>query len=63
MMIFLSLQDESIEKFKAVVDEAKKNNLKIRGYVSCVMGCPYEGDINPEKVNYVAQKLYDMGIN
>jgi hydroxymethylglutaryl-CoA lyase len=37
--------------------------LKIRGYVSCVMGCPYEGDINPEKVNYVAQKLYDMGIN
>jgi len=30
--------------------EAQKNNIKLRGYVSCVMGCPYEGDINPKKV-------------
>jgi len=53
--------DESLAKFKEVVDEAKKNDLKIRGYVSCVMGCPYEGEIDPAKVNYVSQKLYDMG--
>jgi len=30
-------------------------------YVSCVMGCPYEGDVDPEKVNWVAEKLYNMG--
>ena len=30
-------------------------------YISCVMGCPYEGEINPEKVNWVAEKLWNMG--
>jgi isopropylmalate/homocitrate/citramalate synthase len=33
--------DESIERFKAVIDLAKEQNIKVRGYVSCVMGCPY----------------------
>ena len=33
---------------------AKKENIKVRGYVSCVMGCPYEGEIDPQKVNFVA---------
>ena len=33
----------------------------IRGYVSCVMGCPYEGDVDPKKVNEVATALYEMG--
>lgn len=33
---------------------AKKNNIKVRGYVSCVMGCPYEGDIDPKNVDFVA---------
>jgi hydroxymethylglutaryl-CoA lyase len=44
-----------------VLDEAKQHNLKVRGYVSCVMGCPYEGDVDPKKVNLVAEQLYQMG--
>lgn len=35
--------------------------MKVRGYVSCVMGCPYEGEISPEKVLEVSQKLIQMG--
>jgi hydroxymethylglutaryl-CoA lyase len=37
-----------------VMESAKELNLKVRGYVSCVMGCPYEGEIAPIAVNYVA---------
>jgi hydroxymethylglutaryl-CoA lyase len=33
---------------------AKKAGVKVRGYVSCVMGCPYEGEVDPQKVNFVA---------
>ncbi len=40
---------------------AKQNKIKVRGYVSCVMGCPYQGEIDLTTVNYVAQKLFDMG--
>lgn len=40
---------------------AKKNDVKVRGYVSCVLGCPYEGDIDPKKVNHVVNKLLSMG--
>lgn len=40
---------------------AKAANIKVRGYVSCVVGCPYEGDITPEQVAMVAEKLYQMG--
>lgn len=42
--------------------KAKNHNLKIRGYVSCVMGCPYEGAVRPEKVAEVTQKLFEMGL-
>lgn len=52
---------ESLERFAPVMELAKANNLKVRGYVSCVLGCPYEGDIAPEKVAEVAKTLYDMG--
>ena len=52
---------ESLERFKPVIALAQKNNIKVRGYVSCVMGCPYEGDIAPEAVVKVAKALYDMG--
>lgn len=44
-----------------MVDKAKENKIKIRGYVSCVMGCPYEGDIDPNKVVEVTAKLFEMG--
>jgi hydroxymethylglutaryl-CoA lyase len=41
--------------------ESRKSNIRVRGYVSCVLGCPYEGDIAPGKVAEVAGALYDMG--
>jgi hydroxymethylglutaryl-CoA lyase len=52
---------ESLDRFAPVVAEAKKHRIKVRGYVSCVLGCPYEGEIKPEKVAEVAGALYDMG--
>lgn len=52
---------ESLERFQPVVAEAKKHGIKVRGYVSCVLGCPYEGEVKPEKVAEVAGTLYDMG--
>jgi len=52
---------ESLERFAPVVEEAHKHGIPVRGYVSTVMGCPYEGDIAPEQVAYVAKALYDMG--
>jgi isopropylmalate/homocitrate/citramalate synthase len=53
--------EESLEKFKVVAYAAKANNVKIRGSVSCCLGCPYEGDIAIEKVVAVVKALYDMG--
>jgi hydroxymethylglutaryl-CoA lyase len=52
---------ESLERFKPVTQAAKASGIKVRGYVSCVLGCPYEGDIAPEKVAEVAGALYEMG--
>lgn len=52
---------ESLERFKPVMEEAKKHGIKVRGYVSCVLGCPYEGEITPEAVVNVAKVLYQMG--
>lgn len=53
--------DESLERFEDVCAAAGKANVKVRGYVSCVVGCPYEGDIDPSIVARVAKKLLDMG--
>ena len=52
---------ESLDRFRPIVAEAKKHDIKVRGYVSCVLGCPYEGDVSPERVAEVAGSLYDMG--
>lgn len=52
---------ESLDRIKKVTEQAQKLNLKIRGYVSCVLGCPYEGNITPEQVSVVAKALYDIG--
>lgn len=52
---------ESLDRFRPVVDAARDAGLSVRGYVSCVLGCPYEGDIAPQKVAEVAKALYDMG--
>ncbi len=53
--------EESFARFKTMFARAKASGINIRGYVSCVLGCPYEGDIAPERVAYVAARLYDMG--
>ena len=53
--------DESIERFIPLCEQALAKNIKIRGYVSCVMGCPYEGDVPIAKTVDVVKKLLDMG--
>ena len=52
---------ESLERFRFVTESAARDGLKVRGYVSCIVGCPYEGRIAPESVVPVAQKMLDMG--
>jgi hydroxymethylglutaryl-CoA lyase len=53
--------DESIERFIPLMEAAKKHNIPVRGYVSCVLGCPYEGDIAVNEVARVSEILYKMG--
>ena len=52
---------ESLERFEPVMAMARENDIKVRGYVSCVLGCPYEGEIHPEAVAEVAAELFRMG--
>ncbi len=52
---------ESLERFRPIALESKKHGIKVRGYVSCVLGCPYEGEVKPERVADVAAALYEMG--
>ncbi len=52
---------ESLARFEPVLAAAKASGVKVRGYVSCVLGCPYEGAVAPEKVAEVAGTLWDMG--
>lgn len=52
---------ESLDRFRPVTDAACEAGLAVRGYVSCVLGCPYEGEIAPAKVAEVSKALYDMG--
>ncbi|MBL8392431.1 MAG: hydroxymethylglutaryl-CoA lyase [Candidatus Accumulibacter sp.] len=53
--------NESLKRFAAVVDSASALEIPVRGYVSCVIACPYEGRIAPQKVAAVAQRLFEMG--
>lgn len=53
--------DESLGRFDAVLALARRHNIPVRGYVSCVVGRPYEGDIAPTKVAEVAARMFDMG--
>jgi len=52
---------ESLTRFEPILAAAKALNIPVRGYVSCVVGCPYDGFIEPEKVAEVAEKLFSMG--
>lgn len=53
--------DESLERFIPVMELAKSKNLLVRGYISCTLGCPYEGKVRPETVADIAADLYAMG--
>src|SRR6202167_2297361 len=52
---------ESIERFTPVVARAKADGIKVRGYISCVLGCPYDGEVKPQAVVDVAQVLWRLG--
>ena len=52
---------ESLERFLPIMEAARLHGISVRGYVSCVLGCPYEGDIAPTQVAAVANELYAMG--
>ena len=52
---------ESIERFKPVLTRAKADGVKVRGYISCVLGCPYDGEVKPQAVVDVAKMLWDLG--
>lgn len=52
---------ESLDKFAEIMHKAKQYNVKVRGYVSCMVDCPYEGAIDPRQVAKVSKQLFDMG--
>jgi hydroxymethylglutaryl-CoA lyase len=53
--------DESLDRFGGVCDMANSMGVKVRGYVSCVIACPYDGPTDPAVVADVSKKLYDLG--
>lgn len=53
--------DESLERFSEIFQAAQANNVRVRGYVSCMVDCPYEGAIDPKQVVNVVKRLHDMG--
>ncbi|MGQ5524305.1 hydroxymethylglutaryl-CoA lyase [Chitinimonas sp. PSY-7] len=53
--------EESLARFTPVMAAAKQDGIAVRGYVSCVLGCPYQGDVSLADVVRVAKALYDMG--
>ncbi|KAL7597837.1 hypothetical protein Lser_V15G26162 [Lactuca serriola] len=53
--------DESLARYRDVASAARKLFIPVRGYISCVVGCPMEGEVHPSKVAYVAEELVKMG--
>ena len=52
---------ESLQRARPIFEAAAGKGVRVRGYISCVLGCPYEGDIDPRRVAEVAQALHGMG--
>jgi len=52
---------ESLQRFEPIMQAARSHGVRVRGYVSCVLGCPYEGKVSAEQVAPVAKALHDMG--
>jgi len=55
--------DESIERFRPVVERARREKIRVRGYVSTAFGCPYEGDVPAEAVREVVHRLLDLPVD
>ncbi|MGJ8527350.1 hydroxymethylglutaryl-CoA lyase [Maritalea sp.] len=53
--------EESIERFNPLLEAAKEDGIPVRGYVSCITDCPYDGPTSPEAVAKVAEQLFDLG--
>jgi hydroxymethylglutaryl-CoA lyase len=53
---------ESIERFRPVVAAARAAGMRVRGAISCALGCPYQGEVKPEAVGYVAKLMRDIGV-
>ncbi|TGL37197.1 hydroxymethylglutaryl-CoA lyase [Leptospira perdikensis] len=54
--------EESLDFFKPIFTEAKSDGIKVRGYISTVISCPYEGKIKPERTLEIAERLLDAGV-
>ncbi len=54
--------DESIERFRPVTAEAQQHGIRIRGAISCALGCPYQGDVEPSAVAHVARLMKEIGV-
>ncbi len=52
---------ESIERFAPVIEAALRSGVRVRGYISCVLGCPYQGEVAPAAVAELARNLFDLG--
>jgi len=52
---------QSLDRFAEVCNEAKKHHLRVRGYISCTLGCPYEGAVDPQSVAWLAGRLVELG--
>lgn len=55
--------EESLARCKPVLELAKAHQVKVRGYISCVLGCPYQGEVQPQQVADVTQRLLDLGVD
>ncbi len=53
--------EESIERFTTVISRARHESMRIRGYISCALGCPYEGEVDSNVVSMLTERLHDIG--
>lgn len=53
---------DSIERFRPVCEAARAHHIRVRGALSCALGCPYQGDVSPQAVAYVARLMKDIGV-
>jgi len=53
---------ESIERFRPVAEAARAHGIRVRGAISCALGCPYQGEVKPQAVGYVARLMKEIGV-